>query len=211
MKLLIVGGTSRTGRHVVDVALSRSHEVALFCRTPSKVPEPHQHLEVFAGDARDPAALSGAVRGCDAVICILQADSTGAEQIVARSILALLSVLDGGPTGDRPAPRLVLCSARPVTATRPWFILTLLWLWLRNPYRDLARAEGMLEASRVDWRVVRPPRLLDGPGKGAYTVASHPDEPGSAQDLDRVDLALALVEAAESDTGRRAIDIGGTG
>ena len=36
MKLFVLGATGHTGTHVVDIALSRSHNVTAFVRSPKR-------------------------------------------------------------------------------------------------------------------------------------------------------------------------------
>jgi hypothetical protein len=41
----------------------------------------------------------------------------------------------------------------------------------RRPYADLALMEDVLRGSGLDWTVIRPPRLTDGPATGTYRTA----------------------------------------
>lgn len=66
MKILILGGTKFLGRHLVDAALARGHEVTLFNRGKTN-PELFPQLETIIGDrGQDIETLSG--REWDAVI-----------------------------------------------------------------------------------------------------------------------------------------------
>lgn len=66
MKLLIIGGTRFLGRHLVDIALQRGHEVTLFNRGHSN-PELFNNVETIIGDRdQDLSALQG--RHWDAAI-----------------------------------------------------------------------------------------------------------------------------------------------
>ncbi|HSJ90386.1 MAG TPA: SDR family oxidoreductase [Anaerolineales bacterium] len=66
MKILILGGTKFLGRHLVDAALARGHEVTLFNRGKTD-PNLFPNLETIIGDrAQDIEKLSG--RGWDAVV-----------------------------------------------------------------------------------------------------------------------------------------------
>src|SRR5829696_442945 len=47
----------------------------------------------------------------------------------------------------------------------------LLWRVLRAHYTDLAQMERLLRESGLDWTVVRPPRLTDGPATGRQRTA----------------------------------------
>jgi 2'-hydroxyisoflavone reductase len=66
MRMLVLGGTKFLGRHVVDAALARGHEVTLFNRGRTR-PELFPDVEKLRGDRDgDLAALAG--RGFDAVV-----------------------------------------------------------------------------------------------------------------------------------------------
>lgn len=204
MRIGVIGATSATGRHVVDRGVERGHAVALFARAPERVPDAHRRLEVHAGDARRIDDLRPLVAERDAVICILAPDRAGPPRLIADGVLALCRTMQevGGQ-------RLVLCSARPVVARRPRGLLALLWTLFGETYRDMARAEGVLEGSDLDWRVVRPGRLVDGAGAGRYAHDPDPLDARRNRPLARADLALALLDAAAAAVGRRAWDIGG--
>ncbi len=83
MSMLVLGGTQFVGRHVVELALERGHEVTLFNRGRTR-PELFPGVERLVGD-RDGglAALRG--RSFDAVV-----DTSGyVPRIVAETIDAL--------------------------------------------------------------------------------------------------------------------------
>lgn len=88
MKLLILGGTVYLGRHVVDAALGRGHQVALFNRGQSN-PDLFPDLETVRGDrATDLGRLAG--RRWDAVV-----DTSGYLPSVVRTAVETL----GGSVG----------------------------------------------------------------------------------------------------------------
>lgn len=59
MRLLVLGGSSFLGRHVVIAALDRGHEVATFTRGVSG--QPPAGARALHGDRDDPAALPTAL------------------------------------------------------------------------------------------------------------------------------------------------------
>src|SRR5256885_2300298 len=83
MRILVLGGTQFLGRHVVDVALERDHELTLFNRGQTR-PELFPGVEKLRGDRDgDLGALAG--RDFDAVI-----DTSGyVPRVVAQTIDAL--------------------------------------------------------------------------------------------------------------------------
>jgi nucleoside-diphosphate-sugar epimerase len=83
MRILVLGGTQFLGRHVVEAALERGHEVTLFNRGQTR-PELFPDVERLRGDRDgDLSALEG--RAFDAVV-----DTSGyVPRIVSRTIDAL--------------------------------------------------------------------------------------------------------------------------
>lgn len=191
MNLLLIGATSRTGRHVLDEGRARGHRMTAFCRTPSKLPGEHADLDVFVGDATRTDDLVPALADQEAAILIVSAPDRGAHTVFSDATLALLRAME--QVGPR---RVVLASSRSVVASRPTLVMTFLWLWLRNPYRDLARAEGMLQASGVDWRIGRAVRLRDGRGTGRAHMDQDVEPTEGDWNIDRIDYGRALLELA---------------
>jgi putative NADH-flavin reductase len=191
VRLLVVGAAGRTGRLVVEQAVERGHEVTALARRPV----PGAHAEVV-GDATDPGVVARAVAGQDAVL--MAVGSSAILRVLAPAMTA---------AGVR---RLVMTSSRSVVATRPRFWVGLAWLWLRGPYADLARAEGILEGGALDWSVVRATMLADGPAKGRVHTDFAADATGGDWRLTRADYARCLLDVVE-DAGmvHRAVGVGG--
>ena len=87
MNLLVLGGTRFLGRHIVDVALARGHDVTVFTRGKNAVPW-GARVAALAGD-RDPAIAPGLAalerRSFDAVV-----DTSGYVPRVVGASAALL-------------------------------------------------------------------------------------------------------------------------
>src|SRR4051812_29131207 len=83
MRILILGGTVFVGRHVVDTALARGHQVTLFNRGRTN-PDLFPTVEKVRGDRDgDLGALAG--RSFDAVV-----DTSGYVPRIVRATLAAL-------------------------------------------------------------------------------------------------------------------------
>src|SRR5262245_53015865 len=139
MKLLVIGATGRTGRHVLEQGLQRGHIVTAFTRRPDALNGLTGLAAVVHGDALSLADVRNAVHGQDAVI-----SAVGHSGIAYNLIRAMQ---EGG------VRRLVMTSSRSVVATRPRLAVTLAWLIFREAYADLARAEGMIQVSGLDWSI----------------------------------------------------------
>ncbi len=138
MKLLVIGSTGRTGKHVLEQGLERGHDITAFTRRPQELAGFGGLERVVHGDGLDLDDVREAVRGSEADAVIFAGHSSG----VVRNLITAMK-----EAGVR---RLVVTSSRSIVATRPWLMLSLLWLVLREAYADLARTEGMLEASGLD-------------------------------------------------------------
>lgn len=87
---------------------------------------------------------------------------------------------------------------RSVVATQPQFVMTLVWLIFRVYYADLARAEGMLEMSGLDWSVVRGVMLNNKPGTEQVHIDFENNATGGDWQLPRADYAMTLLDEAEN-------------
>jgi len=167
MKLLVLGGTGGTGQHVVKQALDAGHEVTVFARDPVKVTGEHARLRVVRGDVTDAASLTAAARGQDAVISAIgRGQSFKSEHLIARSVPSILAAMEAA--GVR---RLVFTSAWGVgdtfkdLAVVPWLFFRTL---LRDVYADKLVGDTLIRKSSVDWTIVLPAKLHDGPLTGSY-------------------------------------------
>lgn len=198
MRLLVIGANGRTGRLVVEQGLSRGHEITAFTRHPEQLDglKGRAGLKIIQGDALRLEDICQAVTGQEAIISAV--GSSG----IARSLLAAMP-----QAGVR---RLIMTSSRSIAATRPKFVISLVWLIFRKVYADLARAEGMLEVSGLDWSIVRATMLNDKPFSGQVHTDFEPDATGGDWTLSRADYAMTLLDVAENPAMiGKALGVGG--
>ena len=167
MKLLVLGATGGTGKHIVSQALDAGHEVTVFARDRSRIGREHPHLRVIEGSLEDGAALSGAMRGHDAVISTLgRGYSFKPERLMERSVPAILAAMK--TAGVR---RLLFTSAMGVGdsyADTPLMAKLFFRTLLRGIYADKLIGDRAIAGSDLDWTIVRPARMTDGPLTGDY-------------------------------------------
>jgi putative NADH-flavin reductase len=183
MKLTIVAATGRIGGHVLQLALAAGHDVTAVVREPRRL-----SLDVLAVAADlaapEPAALEFAVERADAVLSCLGPGSMADVGIASRGTGAVVRAMQATA-----ARRIVLVSAAPVGTVpspgRPnppkhdpgdgFFMRNLLAPVVKaafgKAYSDLALMEDIVRESGLDWTVVRPPRLTNGPLTGTYRTA----------------------------------------
>jgi putative NADH-flavin reductase len=167
MKLLIFGATGGTGRELLKQALHQGHHVVAFARNPAKIREfQNANLQVVRGDVLDSAAVEVAVAGQEAVISTLGA---GAKRSTLREDGTRNIVKAMEKTGVR---RLICQSSLGVGDSRanlPFFTKHIIVsVFLRHAFADHERQEAVVKQSSLDWTIVRPPHLKDGPRTGVY-------------------------------------------
>jgi len=209
MKLVVFGGTGGTGVLIVKEALAAGHDVTVVARTPAKVAEKHPRLVVARGDVTDAESILPALEGKDAVVSALGARSSRPPVTVHRvGIANILTAMKRA--GVR---RLVaISSAGHYEGHDPnggrffeWIIRP---LFLRHLYEDMAAMDALIEASDVDWTILRPPRLLDAPAVGRVREAPDVFVLPKGGTIPRADLArVALDKLADGASVRRAIAV----
>lgn len=192
MKLVIFGASGGTGQHLVQQALAQGHTVTAFARRPDSIlAAPSPGLTVVQGDVHDAPAVSAAIAGQDAVLSGLGARNLGKSDVLevgVRNILAGMAA-----HGVR---RIIVLGASGVASdaaqhqgagTRLLLKLISATI-LKEPFRSQREQERQLEASAMDYTVVRPPRLLNGPFTGRYRVQED-GLPSHGATINRADVA----------------------
>ncbi|MCW3813724.1 NAD(P)H-binding protein [Micromonospora sp. DR5-3] len=213
MRLTIFGASGGIGRHLVAQALAAGHDVTAVVRDPARLPDASARVVTADLSAADPGALRAAVAGADAVLSGLGPRSAADAGVASRGTRAVAEAMTGADVR-----RIVVVSAAPVgvvpTPGRPHpprydegdgplmrFVLgPAIRRVLRRHYADLALMEEELRDGVLDWTVVRPPRLTDGPLTGGYRTAYGRNIRGglSVSRADVAHLMLALLDRPQS-------------
>ena len=172
MRLLVFGATGATGQHIVTQGLQRGHELTAFVRNPEKLTLRHDRLRVVTGSVPEDAdAISAAMRSQDAVISALGVrNSLKSGNLISRSMRGIV------PAMEREAVRrLIFTSAFGVGDTRrdaPLLPRIMYRVLLGDIFADKADAERYLRGSSLDWTLVYPVLLTNGPRTGRYRVGA---------------------------------------
>ena len=188
MKLTILGGTGRTGRHLITLALAAGHQVTALARNPGALPD-DPHITAVEGSPLDPNAIAQVVAGADAVLSALGGVGQAHTTLYSESVRNILAA--------DPA-RLIVVGAVPAspndekTIFERYLLHPLLHRFFGGDYDDIRRMEELLSDSPSAWTVLRPPRLTDGPATGRYRSGTgRLPRPGQ---ISRTDLAAAMLE-----------------
>ena len=211
MRLAIFGPTGGTGRRLVERAIAEGHDVTAFARNPSKVAARHERLNVVVGDAFDPASVREAVAGNEAVICVLGSrtpsnplhprrpgDPNGVTSAGTENIIAAMK--------EHGLRRLVCQTAWGVGESRQdpgfagaFFMNVLVPPLLRDEYADKEAQEKIVAESDLDWVIVRPMILTNGPWTNDYRTDVNL-KPGRRPYISRADVAAFLLNQLTDDT-----------
>jgi putative NADH-flavin reductase len=192
MRITLLGATGRTGRLVAAELLRRGHEVTAVVRDAARAPD---GVTPVVGDATDAGALARALDGADAVVSALGPSGKDPE-LHRRTAAALVPAMTAA--GVR---RFVGVSGAGVDAEgdrkrpRDKVISTLMRTLGGSMVADKAGELAVFEASDLDWTLVRPPRLGDGPATGS--VESDPHVSTRSMRMSRADLAAYVVDVLE--------------
>ncbi len=171
MKIAIFGGTGRTGKHLVEQALSKGYQVNLLARNPEKVETKDNNLTVISGDVKDAAAVEKTIEGSQAVLSALGPTSNEAEFAVSKGMQNILAAMQ-----KNSVKRLIITAGAGVGDPKdePKFfnhvMNFLLKLMAKNVLADMSRVVDMVRSSDRDWTVVRLPMLTDDPKSGEIKV-----------------------------------------
>lgn len=204
--IAITGATGFVGSAVLDAALAEGHQVCALARRDQAA---RAGVAWVRGDLGDAAALAALVEGADAVIHVAGLTNTpDPAAFEAANVTGTANVIAAMKQAG--ARRLVFVSS--LSARKPE---------LSAYGASKAKAEGLVEASGLDWTTVRPPGVY-GPRDVDYLEMFRtakwgfvPLPPGGASsiihadDLARLLVALAAGNAAatkkqtyEPDDGR---------
>lgn len=196
MKIAVFGSTGRTGRIIVNKALSQGNKVTAFLRNPEALSSRHERLTIVQGDVLHPETVDLAVRGQDVVLSALGVGlgsdqpvlSEGARNIVdamerfdVSRFICLSSYGSGDSYQDAPLVMRAFFSIGP-----------------RRAYADKQIQDDIIRRSKVAWVVIRPTRFTNGPERGAYRVGEHLSL-GLFTTISRADTAEFMLKQLTSD------------
>jgi len=193
VKIALFGATGGTGRQVLVRALRNGDSIRALVRSPEKL-DPASALEIIPGDVRDQGAVDRCLEGVDAAVCVL--GSHGGREPVEAKGTAL--IIDGMQRlGVR---RLVAVTSLGVGDSRdqvPGFFRVLMQLTLKKIMAAKEEQEALIRESALDWTIVRPGGLTDGPATGAYRSGT--DASIKATRVSRADVAEFVVQQLSDD------------
>lgn len=195
MRIIVFGATGRTGIPLCQAALSRGHEVVAHTRSPEKLSFEDERLTIVEGDAYTGDGVFEAIDGTDAVVSVLGQSSTSPDDLLtvagdhiieamAEARVSRFVTLVGA--GVRQEGESVSLGGKLMGA--------LLKLLARDVLEDAAEHTRRVQASNLEWTILRVPRLGDGNPAGDYRIG---DLKLGFEAVDRADVAACLLDRLE--------------
>ncbi len=194
MKLTIFGATGGTGVCLVEQALAAGHDVTAVVRDPARVAAVgHPRLHIITADIMDPDSVTAPLTGADAALTAAGPRGTGPTTVIQDSVRSIIAAMQ--KTGGR---RLLALSGSVVADDGESAYLRYLLkplarrTFLRHVCADMRAGESEVEASDLDWTIMRPPRLTSKPATGTYRTAIDRNLPNGVS-VTRADLAACML------------------
>ncbi len=203
MKLFVLGATGGIGIEIVRQAVARGHSITAFVRAPERLKPFAGEIRVVQGDTLNSAELEPAIESHDAVL-----SAFGPRLPLSKTDHDLLERFAGVLTGA-----MLKTTIRRVIVVSTAFlfkdaILPPAYLFGRlffpSIVTDATRMEKIVSMSELDWTLVRPPQLTDGPRTGRYRVREEHLPPFGFK-IARADVADFMIRTVEDHASIRKI------
>lgn len=193
--LLVLGGSGRTGVHVLAYAAARGHRVRALVRNPDTVRAP-DGVELIAGTPADIDDIRTAARGAEAVVSTLN-NSRASDNPWAKPVSPPMFMTDATRNvltvmAEKSIRRIVINST--MGAGDDWARINPMFKFLVNVsnikagFTDHSGVDEIVRASGTDWTLVRAVALTDKPAQGPVRAAvAGTEKPGTW--INRADLA----------------------
>ena len=200
-RVLIIGASRGIGLETVKAALQAGHSVRALARSAGRIPVDHPKLEKMAGDALEVATVKRALTGVDVVIQSLGV--AAAPEIIfkpTRLFSAATRVLVTAME-EAQIKRLICVTGFGAGNSRGYggFLYNVAFhLLVGRIYDDKDVQERIVGRSKLDWMIVRPVILTNGPKTNAYRVVVDPRD-WRCGFISRADVADFLINQIDDD------------
>jgi uncharacterized protein YbjT (DUF2867 family) len=205
MKVLLLGATGGVGSHLLRSTVAAGHDVRVLVRDATAL-EISDGVDVVLGDATTASHMAEAVDGRDVVLNAVGSRNfrVPVELEVGRVLLPAMTEAGVG--------RLIVCSAfgvgdseRDAGPMQKMFFHSV----LGRVYAAKEVADAEVRASDLDWTLVYPTRLIDGPATGDLVVAERLPA-GASTKVARADVArFMLAQLGDGTWSRRTAVVTG--
>jgi uncharacterized protein YbjT (DUF2867 family) len=167
MKILLLGATGRTGKHIIEEAKRRGHSISAIARGPGKLKD--LKIDITQGTPYDYDTVEKAMAGCEAVINVLNvsrisdnpwAPLAAPKDMISKSASNALQAM--AKVGIRRYIALGAIGAGRSWKTAPVILRCIVTMsYLKFAFLDHGKQEEILENSDMEYTICRAPMLSD--------------------------------------------------
>lgn len=200
MRLLIIGGTGKTGRELIKQGLEQGHFITTLVRNPNKLNIKHPNLKVIKGDVLIPESFGITFKGQEAVLSALghkkffiKTDklSKGTKNIInemkKNNIKRFICITSLGVNDSRFKLGL-------------YYTLFTIPVILLFYFLDKSKQEKIIKQSGLDWTIVRPGQLTNGKKRTKYKHGTNVGHYIFTKMISRADVAHFMLNQIQDKT-----------
>jgi putative NADH-flavin reductase len=199
MKIAIIGASRGIGAELLKAAIAAGHEVTALVRDPAKLNASSPGLKVIKGDILDPSSVAATIAGQEAIcVCIGIPPTRKPVDVFSRGTQNILNAIN-----KESNQKLILVTGIGAGDSKGhggfFYDRILNPLLLATNYADKDRAESIVQASNLEWLIVRPGFLTNDPRTGKYRVIDNLSGV-TAGKISRADVADFILKQLASPT-----------
>ncbi len=194
MKIAVIGAGAGIGLASVNQALDKAYEVTALSTNIDNLPD-RVGLTKVKGSATNPSDLKKVMVDADAVLITVGTKQKKRTTLFSEIANALIIV---GQELRYTNPVLVITGFG-AGNSKPYlnlFMKMVIRLFLKDQYNDKSLMERIITASDLNWEIVRPGMLGDGPATNNYYVFPVLHKGMKVGKINRADVADYLVREA---------------
>jgi putative NADH-flavin reductase len=196
MKIAIIGAAAGVGLAAVQQALAKGHQVTALSTNTATIPD-HNLLTRINGSATSINDMKKAMAGADAVLITIGTKNKKPNTLFSDTANALVKA---GRELDFKGPVLVITGfgAGKSSGFLSFFMRLVIRLFLKYQYINKTLMEEIITKSPLQWEMVRPGMLSNGPLTQQYKVIPSLYKGIKVGKISRADVADFLLKEAQN-------------
>jgi putative NADH-flavin reductase len=205
MNIAIFGANGATGTLLAQRCLAAGYNVAALLRTPEKFPL-RDNVRVVRGSPFDLISVRHTIEGADAVLSTLGANSLKKEDVLERAVPQIITAMQQTASQPKPVRRIIVLGSAGALSTsldkqpawRRWIVQNIVYkTFLKWPIASQISQWNDLSHSDLDWTMVMPPMLTNGPPHGTYRIDADA-LPRNGSRISRADVADFMMQQIDN-------------
>lgn len=198
MTVTVFGASGPTGQHLINQLLGMNQAVNAVVRDATKLDINHDDLTVYAADLDDFAAIAAAVKGSNSVLSALGCFEREYNTILSDGTRHIVEAMKKNDVDRLVVVTSLGCRESIELIPDVWqeFRTEVVEGWAKEIWADKDRQEEVIEASGLDYTILRPGALTDEPALGDYRLFEQGETLPPNISISRADLATCMAKIA---------------